>query len=248
MCTFLFPIRKNCEKENKHGSSLPQGGACFRAFKAARVSRPPSSDLPQNKSRKSTAAAPSPKSHNFVRALSTSNTGGCCIAREIRISNHSKSHTLPLRIFEMFSPSVPAAQQASIRTSRRRHRTSDSIADQPSSKRQRSALSNETFLPPDAQQEKQDTMKKTALANLALVSQGPGPGPRTEIAVRAKKSRAADRANKGDGSTILVCATIIVNDVELINFRLPTIHILSASFLHYQIAYVQMPQVNLPSA
>lgn len=91
-------------------------------------------------------------------------------------------------------------------------------------------------------------MKKAALANLALVSQGPSSGPRTEIAVRAKKSRPADRANKGDGSTVLVRAMIILNDEELIIFRPPTIPTLSVSFLHYQIAYVQTSQVSLPSA
>jgi nuclear pore complex protein Nup133 len=101
----------------------------------------------------------------------------------------------------MFSPAVAAQQAASVRSSRRRQRTSEST-DQPSSKRQRSNLSDQTFVPPADAQEKQDALKKVALANLASAREPSG--SQREMAVRAKKSRSGERAHKGDGSTILV--------------------------------------------
>jgi len=39
------------------------------------------------------------------------------------------------------------------------------------------------------------------------------PGPHREMVVRGKKSRSADRNNKGDGSVVLVCpGPLVVSD------------------------------------
>jgi hypothetical protein len=102
------------------------------------------------------------------------------------------------RVFEMFSPAVK-----SVRTSRKRG--SESIPGQPSSKRIRKGIEDDTFVPlPESAQENRDNLKKTALLHLASTI-AEAPGPQKDIAVRAKKTRSGDRANKGDGSIVLVC-------------------------------------------
>lgn len=105
----------------------------------------------------------------------------------------------------MFSPLV-SEQQATVRTSRRRPRPTDSssVSGEPKSKRQRSALSDDTFLPPEDTQERHETLKKEALKQIA--SSQIMAVPQREIALRAKKSRlGGDRLSKGDGSVVLVC-------------------------------------------
>lgn len=71
---------------------------------------------------------------------------------------------------------------------------------QPKAKRQRSALSEQTFLPPDDAPDMEEVKKIAALPK----RQPTVTNPRREIAVRNKKTRTGDRVEKGDGSTILV--------------------------------------------
>lgn len=107
----------------------------------------------------------------------------------------------------MFSQS-PAANQAassgagSVRSSRRRQRplSNEGSIVQPKAKRQRSALNEQTFLPPDGAPEMEEVKKIASLPK----RQPSLPNPRREIAVRNKKTRSGDRVEKGDGSTILV--------------------------------------------
>ncbi len=141
----------------------------------------------------------------------------------------------------MFSPSMSQSQPP-VRTSRRKRPDSQSISGQPSSKRQRNALTEQTFVPLENfdAQENQDTLKKAALANLA--SARDAPIPQREIAVRGKKSRSGDRGVKGDGSIVLVCPLSVLYPVRthLIYARQQMIHIPSASFPLYQIVFAQM--------
>jgi len=140
----------------------------------------------------------------------------------------------------MFSPSTSQSQPP-VRTSRRKRPDSQSISGQPSSKRQRNALTEQTFVPPENfdAQENQDTLKKAALANLANARDAPIP---REIAVRGKKSRSGDRGVKGDGSIVLVChhSVLYLVHTHLIYARQQMIHIPSPSFPLYQIAFAQM--------
>ncbi|KAH8596344.1 Non-repetitive/WGA-negative nucleoporin C-terminal-domain-containing protein [Bisporella sp. PMI_857] len=104
----------------------------------------------------------------------------------------------------MFSPAVnQAAPSGSVRSSRRRQRQSnDSISgQQPKAKRQRSALSDQTFLPPEDTPEMEEAkpQKVAGLANSRPLASM----PRREIAVRSKKTRTGDRSEKEDGISIL---------------------------------------------
>lgn len=107
----------------------------------------------------------------------------------------------------MFSPSQNGGAPApTVRTSRRRPRPSgDSIAP-PKAKRQRSALTESTFVSPDAAPEMEE-LKNTEVAALAKHENiKDAPTSSKEIAVRGgKKTRSADRGSKGDGSVVLVC-------------------------------------------
>ena len=107
----------------------------------------------------------------------------------------------------MFSPSQNgAAPPASVRTSRRRQRPSsnDGSIAEPKPKRQRSALSDQTFLPPGDALEMEETKKFRTAALTRNESVREVLAPPREMVVRGKKSRSADRGNKGDGSTLLV--------------------------------------------
>lgn len=106
----------------------------------------------------------------------------------------------------MFSQSPAVNQVApsgagSVRSSRRRQRplSNEGSIIQPKAKRQRSALSEQTFLPLDDAVEMEEVKKIAALPK----RQPSLPNPRREIAVRSKKTRTGDRIEKGDGSTIL---------------------------------------------
>lgn len=105
----------------------------------------------------------------------------------------------------MFSPSVnqTAAPSGSVRSSRRRQRplSNEGSIVQPKAKRQRSALNEQTFLPPDGTPEMEETKsQKIAKGEVSRELTG----PRREIAVRGRKPKSGDRGSKGDGTVILV--------------------------------------------
>ncbi|KAE8445276.1 hypothetical protein EG329_013514 [Mollisiaceae sp. DMI_Dod_QoI] len=105
----------------------------------------------------------------------------------------------------MFSPSQNGSAPApTARTSRRRPRPSgDSIAP-PKAKRQRSALTDSTFVAPDAAPEMEEVKNQRVAALVKHDNIKDASAPFREIAVRGgKKPRSADRGNKGDGSVVL---------------------------------------------
>jgi nuclear pore complex protein Nup133 len=110
----------------------------------------------------------------------------------------------------MFSPSLnqnPAGPPpGSIRSSRRRQRplSNEGSIVQPKAKRQRSALSGETFLPPNGApaMEEAKTQAIAKLPSRGESSREPR-APGRPMAVRGKKP------SKGDGSLILVCLFLL---------------------------------------
>ena len=111
----------------------------------------------------------------------------------------------------MFSPATNVVPQpTSTRSSRRRQRplSSESIS-QPKAKRQRSALSEQTFVAPDGSPEMQEV--KTSKVNGAIARREHTRATQTpsrELAVRGKKPKLAERGSKGDGSVMLVCCLV----------------------------------------
>lgn len=107
----------------------------------------------------------------------------------------------------MFSPSQNGAAPApTVRTSRRRPRPSGDSILPPKAKRQRSALTETTFVSPDAAPEMEETNNQKVAALVKHENLKDAPAPSKEIAVRGgKKTRSTDRGNKGDGSVVLVC-------------------------------------------
>ncbi|KAG5941209.1 hypothetical protein E4U53_007464, partial [Claviceps sorghi] len=113
----------------------------------------------------------------------------------------------------MFNPSVSEGGPATATRSRRRQRprSTDSLAQQPKSKRQRLPLSEQTFQNPDAQAGiAQPGAKSEKNSVAALESKHDIPvdnlhaDSRKELNIRVKKSKYGDRAaNKVDGSLVL---------------------------------------------
>lgn len=152
----------------------------------------------------------------------------------------------------MFSPPANAVPpSASTRSSRRRQRplSSESSASQPKAKRQRSALSEHTFIAPDAPPEMQEikaakaggTTSRRENTRNALI-------PRRELAVRGKKAKLAERGSKNDGSVVLVCYSsyrclLSPNFPLTYPCRLGMILTMSADFHHGPIAFRRTPQV-----
>jgi nuclear pore complex protein Nup133 len=108
----------------------------------------------------------------------------------------------------MFSPPAKAvAQAASTRSSRRRQRplSSESSVSQPKAKRQRSALSEETFVNPEAPPEMQEVRSTRAGTTLSRRENArSAPTPKRDLAVRGKKPKLVERGSKSDGSVVLV--------------------------------------------
>lgn len=106
----------------------------------------------------------------------------------------------------MFSPSISQVPSGSVRNSRRRPRplSNEGSINQPKAKRQRSALSEHTFLPPDGAPEMEETKAPKTAALPRRETSRELAGQRREIAVRGKKSKSGDRGTKGDGSVVLV--------------------------------------------
>ncbi|TVY40604.1 Nucleoporin [Lachnellula occidentalis] len=105
----------------------------------------------------------------------------------------------------MFSSATTNTPAASIRTSRRRQRplSNEGSISQPPTKRQRSTLNKETFVPLDARQHEMTETKTKPVAALVKQETREISGPPKQIAVRGKKTRSGERNNKGDGSTVL---------------------------------------------
>jgi len=115
----------------------------------------------------------------------------------------------------MFSPSQNgAAPPASVRTSRRRQRplSNEGSIVEPKRKRQRSALNDQTFVPPDGAPEMEEAKYHKTAALVRNESVREVSGPHREMVVRGKKSRSADRSNKGDGSVTLVSLDLLAED------------------------------------
>jgi nuclear pore complex protein Nup133 len=108
----------------------------------------------------------------------------------------------------MFSPPAnEVPQAASTRSSRRRQRplSSESSVSQPKAKRQRSALSEQTFVAPDALPEMQEIRSSRAGSTISRrENTRSAQTPRRELAVRGKKAKLAERGSKSDGSVVLV--------------------------------------------
>ncbi|RDL37912.1 Uncharacterized protein BP5553_05345 [Venustampulla echinocandica] len=119
----------------------------------------------------------------------------------------------------MFSPSGTNPPAASARTSRRRPRPLSNEGSIPKAKRQRSALSEQTFMPPDGAPEMEETKayKTPTVAKRGSLRNAHVPGPQKEIVVRGKKPRPGDRSGKGDGSVVLT-----TNDIYTVS-RLPAL-------------------------
>ncbi|KAH7356516.1 Non-repetitive/WGA-negative nucleoporin C-terminal-domain-containing protein [Rhexocercosporidium sp. MPI-PUGE-AT-0058] len=104
----------------------------------------------------------------------------------------------------MFSPAPNGtAAPPTVRTSRRRQRplSNEGSLSAPKGKRQR--LNDQTFIPPGAAPEMEET-KSLMVPGLARSgSAGEPAGLQREIAVRGKKSRSGERSTKGDGSSVL---------------------------------------------
>ena len=115
----------------------------------------------------------------------------------------------------MFSPSSNNATKNVAPTpmttrSRRRQRplNSDNTIQQPK-KRQRIPLSEDTHANPGNANPETYEVKSTKASNVEVKRDGienlPAQQPKQELSLRSKKPRHADRVNKGDGSTLLVC-------------------------------------------
>lgn len=91
--------------------------------------------------------------------------------------------------------------------SRRRQRplSSESLVQQPKAKRQRLPLTEQTFVNPDAPPEMFE-VKSGKVATLEARQDGVEnfAVPKKDLIVRPKKPKAGDRANKSDGSSVLV--------------------------------------------
>ena len=107
----------------------------------------------------------------------------------------------------MFSPSVASGPAAGTRSRRRqRPKSTDSLAQPPKAKRQRVPLTEQTFVNPDVRPETVETKPERPAAAVDVRHDGVENmlGPRREPGIRAKKPKASERVNKGDGSTVLV--------------------------------------------
>lgn len=109
----------------------------------------------------------------------------------------------------MFSPALQEGGPAKgTRSNRRRQRplSSETSIQQPKAKRQRVPLSETTFVNPDAPPEmyevKSDNVDLLSIKRDGIENVG---APRRELSVRSRKPKPGERANKGDGSVILVC-------------------------------------------
>ena len=105
----------------------------------------------------------------------------------------------------MFSPALAAQTAPSVRSSRRRQRplsNDGSLAPPP--KRQRSALNDQTFVPPNGDKEMEQVKATTKATSSAREVSRDVQAPQREVAVRSKKSKTGDRGTKGDGSKLLV--------------------------------------------
>lgn len=106
----------------------------------------------------------------------------------------------------MFSPLANAAPSTAVRTRRRRRPlSSEGSISQPKAKRQRSVLSDQTFIAPDATSEAQHgTTEKATTGQTARAASKHTGLPTKDLAVREKKPKAGERGSKGDGSVTLV--------------------------------------------
>lgn len=151
-------------------------------------------------------------------------------------------------MFSQAPQNVPAP--GTVRSSRRRQRPSnEGSISQPKAKRQRSALSEKTFVPPDADasQEMEEVKNHRTPTQTRQDRPKEIAGPPREIAVRGRKLRSGDGGNKGDGSVVLVGQSSDYSGGALLICvlrRLQTRLTLSASFLLFQTDSVAMLQVS----
>jgi nuclear pore complex protein Nup133 len=111
----------------------------------------------------------------------------------------------------MFSPSAAQAPSGSLRSSRRRQRplSNEGSIAQPKAKRQRSALSEHTFVSPDGAPEMEEVKSQKISTLPRRDSLRDAAGPKREIAVRGKKAKSGDRSNKADGAVVLVRTMLV---------------------------------------
>ncbi|KAH8685964.1 Non-repetitive/WGA-negative nucleoporin C-terminal-domain-containing protein [Tricladium varicosporioides] len=103
----------------------------------------------------------------------------------------------------MFTAAGANPTPSSTRTGKRRPRPLSNEGSIPKAKRQRSALSDHTFIAPDNHAEMQEAKayKPAALSPREVTREVSG--QHKEIPVRGKKTRSGDRNSKGDGSVVL---------------------------------------------
>lgn len=156
----------------------------------------------------------------------------------------------------MFSASSANTPAGTVRTSRRRARPASNEGSIPKAKRQRSTMTEQTFVPPDGPVEMEETKPNKLLPALARRESPPAnilpPKDTKDIAVRGKKQRSGERLAKEDGSVNLVSfhaeleLLILFSHHALTDFyssRPKMIHILSASFLLCLIDCAEMQPV-----
>ena len=112
----------------------------------------------------------------------------------------------------MFNPAQNTPTAMSVRSSRRRQRSSnEGSISQPKAKRLRSALSEKTFVPPNSENVPEvQEVKSTRLNAIARLGNGAMQPLHKEVVVRGRKPRGADPNSKGDGITVLVKLNVMV--------------------------------------
>lgn len=110
----------------------------------------------------------------------------------------------------MFSPTIASGPAAGTRSRRRqRPKSTDSLVQPPKAKRQRVPLTEQTFVNPDVRPEVAEAKPERPAAPVDVRPETIEnmPVSRRELGVRAKKPKASERVSKGDGSSVLVCAS-----------------------------------------
>lgn len=170
----------------------------------------------------------------------------------------AESHHLldTILAIDMFAPTAannggPATATRS-RRRRERPKSSESLVQQPKAKRQRLPLTEQTFTNPDANVDMVEA-KQDKTPNLPTPRSSEGienlhstPTPRRESNIRSKKQKHGDRAvNKGDGSLVLVRASILTLSVRHADEIRPVpMHTSLASYQRCQTGFAQIRQVR----
>lgn len=91
---------------------------------------------------------------------------------------------------------------------------------QPKAKRQRVPLTEQTFVNPDVRPEMAEVKPDRPVAMLDAQRDGIEnmAVPKRDLGIRAKKPKASERVNKGDGSTVLVGTSLFLSSHPIPSF------------------------------